>query len=136
VVALILQVRREREYNAPRKSASQRYRQVYVSPPTNSKNLKRHEMRRIGQKRLRPGREIKTPGHSLQIDVTLVPKRLSGWYRFYQIHRDRRSHVLSGRAALRPQEHEERDTWKKCAAPSRQRSAAFTRVTGGDSRAI
>ena len=63
----------------------QRYHQVYVSPPTIQRILKRHRVPRVSLKRYRPGprrrREIHVPGQSVQVDV----KHLKlGGRRFYQ----------------------------------------------------
>ena len=56
VVALILQVRRERQYGALRLSLFlQRYHNVYVSAPTIHRILRRHRMPRVSLKRYRPG---------------------------------------------------------------------------------
>ncbi len=86
IVALILQVRRQRQYGPLRISLFlQRYHQVYVSPPTIQRILKRHRVPRVSLKRYRPGprrrREIHVPGQSVQVDV----KHLKlGGRRFYQ----------------------------------------------------
>jgi transposase-like protein len=86
VIALILQVRRQRQYGPLRISLFlQRYHQVYVSPPTIQRILKRHRVPRVSLKRYRPGprrrREIPIPGQSVQVDV----KHLKlGGRRFYQ----------------------------------------------------
>ena len=86
IVALILRVRRERQYGPPRISFFlQRYHQVYVSAPTIQRILKRHRVPRVSLKRYRPGprrrREIHIPGQSVQVDV----KHLKlGGRRFYQ----------------------------------------------------
>jgi transposase InsO family protein len=89
VIALILQIRREKEYGAPRISLHlQRYHQVYVSATTIVKILARHHMRRLGWNGRRPPPRKqappRTPGESLQVDVNFVPKRISGNLQFYQ----------------------------------------------------
>ena len=56
VVALILQVRHERQYGPIRICLFlQRYHQTYVSVPTIYKILKRHRVPRVSFKRYRPG---------------------------------------------------------------------------------
>ena len=74
IVALILQVRRQRQYGPLRICLFlQRYHQVYVSAPTIQRILKRHRVPRVSLKRYRPGprrrREIHIPGQSVQVDV-------------------------------------------------------------------
>lgn len=74
IVALSLQVRRQRQYGPLRISLFlQRYHQVYVSAPTIQRILKRHRVLRVSLKRHRPGprrrREIHVPGQSVQVDV-------------------------------------------------------------------
>jgi transposase-like protein len=80
IVALILQVRRQRQYGPLRISLFlQRYHQVYVSPPTIQRILKRHRVPRVSLKRFRPGprrrREIHTsPGNrSRSMSSTSTP---------------------------------------------------------------
>jgi len=86
IVALILQVRRERQYGPLRISFFlQRYHQVYVSAPTIHRILKQHRVPRVSLKRYRPGprrrRQILVAGQSVQVDV----KHLKlGGRRFYQ----------------------------------------------------
>ena len=86
IVALILEIRREREYGPLRiRFFLERYHQVYVSAPTIHRILKRHRVPRVSLKRYRPGprrrREIHLPGQSVQVDV----KHLKlGGRRFYQ----------------------------------------------------
>lgn len=89
VVALICQVRREREYGAPRLSLYlQRYHQVYVSPTTILKLFRRHGLAQLGWKgQRRPPKPLpvpRTPGERLQVDVKFVPRAISGKRRFYQ----------------------------------------------------
>jgi transposase InsO family protein len=86
IVALILQIRRERQYGPLRISFFlQRYHNVYVSAPTIHRILKRRRMPHVSRKRYRPGprrrREFHVPGQSVQVDV----KHLKlGGRRFYQ----------------------------------------------------
>src|SRR2546425_3356737 len=86
VVALILQIRRERQYGPLRISFFlERYHNVYVSGHTIHRILKRHRVPHVSRKRYRPGprrrRELHVPGHSIQVDV----KHLKlGGRRFYQ----------------------------------------------------
>jgi len=86
IVALILEIRRERQYGPLRiRFFLERYHQVYVSAPTIYRILKQHRIPRVSLKRYRPGprrrREIHVPGQSVQIDV----KHLKlGGRRFYQ----------------------------------------------------
>jgi transposase InsO family protein len=86
IVALILEIRRERQYGPLRiRFFLERYHQVYVSAPTIHRILKRHRVPRVSLKRYRPGprrrREIHVPGLSVQVDV----KHLKlGGRRFYQ----------------------------------------------------
>ena len=55
IVALILQVRRQRQYGPLRISLFlQRYHQVYVSPPTIQRILKRHRVPRVSLETLSP----------------------------------------------------------------------------------
>ena len=86
VVALILQIRRERQYGPLRISFFlERYHNVYVSGHTIHRILKRHRLPHVSRKRYRPGprrrRELHVPGQSIQVDV----KHLKlGGRRFYQ----------------------------------------------------
>ncbi len=89
VIAVILQIRRDKEHGAPRISLHlQCYHHVYVSPPTILKILKRHHVNRLAWNgRRRPPRKLpppRTPRESLQVDVKFVPKRISGNLQFYQ----------------------------------------------------
>lgn len=88
VIALICQIRRERDYGAPRLSLFlQRYHQVYVSPATIGKILRLHGLRQRSWKGRRPPRKTaipRSPGECLQVDVKFVPKRLTGSRQFYQ----------------------------------------------------
>ena len=86
VVALILEIRRERQYGPLRISFFlQRYHNVYVSAHTIHRILRRHRVPHVSRKRYRPGprrrRELHVPGQSVQVDV----KHLKlGGRRFYQ----------------------------------------------------
>ncbi|HZP35385.1 MAG TPA: IS481 family transposase [Methylomirabilota bacterium] len=86
IVALILEIRRERQYGPLRiRFFLERYHQVYVSATTIHRILKQHRVPRVSLKRYRPGprrrREIHVPGQSVQVDV----KHLKlGGRRFYQ----------------------------------------------------
>lgn len=99
IVALILRLRHERQYGALRLSLFlRRYHQVYVSPPTIARILKRHRVPRVSLKRYRPGprrrRELRIPGQSVQVDVKhlkLVSGRL---YQFTAIDEATRYRVL------------------------------------------
>ncbi len=85
-MALILEIRRERQYGPLRISFFlQRYHNVYVSAHTIHRILKRHRVPHVSRKRYRPGprrrRELHVPGQSVQVDV----KHLKlGGRRFYQ----------------------------------------------------
>jgi len=86
IVALILEIRRERQYGPLRiRFFLEGYHQVYVSAPTIYRILKQHRIPRVSLKRYRPGprrrRDFHVPGQSVQIDV----KHLKlGGRRFYQ----------------------------------------------------
>ena len=86
IVALILEIRRERQYGPLRiRFFLERYHQVYVSATTIHRILKQHRVPRVSRKRYRPGprcrREIHVSGQSVQVDV----KHLKlGGRRFYQ----------------------------------------------------
>src|SRR5215510_9700611 len=86
IVALILEIRRERQYGPLRiRFFLEGYHQVYVSAPTIYRILKQHRVPRVSLKRYRPGprrrRDFHVPGQSVQIDV----KHLKlGGRRFYQ----------------------------------------------------
>lgn len=88
VIALVCQIRRERDYGAPRLSLYlQRYHQVYVSPATIGKILRQHGLRQRSWKGRRPPKKLpppRSPGECLQVDVKFVPKRLTGARQFYQ----------------------------------------------------
>jgi len=86
IVALVLQIRQERQYGPIRICLFlQRYHQVYVSVPTIYKILKRHRMPRVSFKRYRPGprrrRELTVAGQFVQVDVKHL--KIAG-RRFYQ----------------------------------------------------
>lgn len=99
VVALILQVRRERQYGALRLSLFlQRYHNVYVSAPTIHRILKRHRVPRVSLKRYRPGprrrREILIPGQSVQVDVKHLKLGARRLYQFTAIDEATRYRIL------------------------------------------
>jgi transposase InsO family protein len=99
IVALILQVRREREYGPLRLSFFlQRYHNVYVSAPTVHRILKRHRVPQVSRKRYRPGprrrREIAVPGQSVQVDVKHLKLGGRRLYQFTAIDEATRYRVL------------------------------------------
>jgi transposase InsO family protein len=99
IVALILQVRRERQYGPLRISFFlQRYHQVYVSAPTIYRILKQHRVPRVSLKRYRPGprrrREVQVPGQSVQVDVKHLKLQGRRFYQFTAIDEATRYRVL------------------------------------------
>ena len=99
IVALILQVRRQRQYGPLRISFfMQWYHQVYVSPPTIHRILKRHQVPRVSLKRYRLGprrrREIHVPGQSVQVDVKHLKLADRRFYQFTAIDEATRYRVL------------------------------------------
>ena len=100
IVALILQVRRQRQYGPLRISLFlQRYHQVYVSPPTIQRILKRHRVPRVSLKRYRPGprrrREIHVPGQSVQVGLWVAAAGCATSTE-WQEWRDHTTHFASG----------------------------------------
>lgn len=99
VVALILQVRRDRQYGPLRISFFlQRYHQVYVSAPTIHRILKRHRMPPVSRKRHRPGprrrRDLQIAGQSVQVDVKHLRLGARRLYQFTAIDEATRYRVL------------------------------------------
>lgn len=99
IEALILQLRRERQYGVVRLSLFlQRYYQVYVSPPTIYRVLREHRAPRVSLKRYRPGprrrRELVIPGQSVQVDVKHLTLNSGRLYQFTAIDEATRYRVL------------------------------------------
>jgi transposase InsO family protein len=99
IVALILQIRREREYGPLRISFFlQRYHNAYVSAPTIHRILKRLRVPQVSRKRFRPGprrrRELRVPGHSVQVDVKHLKLGSRRFYQFTAIDEATRYRVL------------------------------------------
>ena len=99
IVALILQVRHERQYGPIRICLFlQRYHQAYVSVPTIYKILKRHHVPRVSFKRYRPGprrrRELAHAGQSVQVDVKHLKLGAGRFYQFTAIDEASRYRVL------------------------------------------
>ncbi len=99
IVALVLQVRHERQYG-PRRICLflQRYHQAYVSVPTIDKILKCHHVPRVSFKRYRPGprrrRELTHAGQSVQVDVKHLKLGAGRFYQFTAIDEASRYRVL------------------------------------------
>ena len=99
IVALILQIRRERQYGPLRISFFlQRYHNVYVSAHTIHRILKRHRVPHVSRKRYRPGprrrRELHVPGQSVQVDVKHLKLGGGRFYQFTAIDEATRFRVL------------------------------------------
>lgn len=99
VEALILQIRREREYGAVRISLFlQRYHGVYVSPPAILRILRDNHMPKVSLKRFRPGprrqREVQIPGQSVQVDVKHLKLSSGRLYQFTAIDEATRYRIL------------------------------------------
>jgi transposase InsO family protein len=97
--ALILRLREERQYGVKRLSMFlARYHQVYVSPPTIYRVLKEHHVPHVSLKRYRPGprrrRDIRIPGHSVQVDVKHLKLGSGRLYQFTAIDEATRFRVL------------------------------------------
>lgn len=97
--ALVLQVRRERQYGAVRLSLYlQRYYQVYLSPPTISRILRDHRVPRVSLKRYRPRprrrQELLIPGHTVQVDVKHLALGSGRFYQFTALDEATRYRVL------------------------------------------
>ncbi|MGH7363339.1 MAG: IS481 family transposase [Candidatus Methylomirabilales bacterium] len=99
IEALVLRLRRERQYGALRLSLFlQRSHRVYLSPPTLARILQRHRMPRVSLKRYRPGprrrRELRIPGLSVQVDVKHLKLGSGRLYQFTAINEATRYRVL------------------------------------------
>lgn len=99
IEALVLQVRRERQYGSQRLSMFlERYHQVYISPPTIHRILRDNNVPKIPRRRFRPGpkrrRVIREPGRSVQVDVKHLRLRGRRLYQFTAIDEATRYRVL------------------------------------------
>src|SRR5438093_2915458 len=105
IVALILQIRRERQYGPLRISFFlQRYHNVYVSAHTIHRILKRHRVPHVSRKRYRPGPRRR---RELHVRGPVHPGRREApqarWTALLSVHGYRRSHALPGPPGFRAQ---------------------------------
>ena len=131
IVALMLQVRRQRQYGPLRISFFlQRYHQVYVSPPTIQRILKRDRVPQVSLKSYRPGprrrREIHVPGQSVQV-MSSISNSVAG--AFTNSRPSMRPHAIACFGSMRTTPSSRpRSSPTKCAAACRWPSNASRRT--------
>jgi transposase InsO family protein len=99
IEALILHLRKERQYGAVRRSYYlRRYHQVFVSAPTILRVFRENQAPRVSLKRYHPRprvrRETLVPGQSVQVDVKFLKGRSGRFYQFTAIDEATRYRVL------------------------------------------